>query len=200
VLEMKKASRPSARGFTLIELVVTVAIVAVAMMVAVPSLTTFQRNAELASTINTLLAAANSARGEALKRGREAMVVPIDGANWSSGLRVFVDINRTRSYVAADDILIYESAPLPTYLTVVTAESSGPIIDASPYILFDASGFPKTRANTSGNLTMSIVRSDASTADRPSQTRRLIVSRSGRTRTCKPTSAADPLCESSNTE
>jgi type IV fimbrial biogenesis protein FimT len=186
-----------ARGFSLIELMVTLAIIAVAMVVVVPSLQTFQRNAELTSTINTLLSAANSARGEAMKRGREAMVVPIDGANWSSGLRVFVDINRTRSYVATDDILIYESAPFPSYLSVVVSESSGPAVDPAPYILFDASGFPKTRANAGGNLTLTLTRTDASSSDTLNQTRRLIVSNSGRVRTCKPTIANDPLCKPS---
>jgi type IV fimbrial biogenesis protein FimT len=192
-----KTSTASAGGFTLIELMVTVAIIAIAMTVAVPSLTTFQRNSELTSTINTLLAAMNAAKGEAMKRGREAMVVPVDGVNWSSGLRVFVDINRTRSYVAAEDILIYETKELPSYITV-TGSPNSPIVDASPYILFDASGFPKTRANAFGALTMTIYRSDVSAAEQPSQTRRLILSSSGRTRTCKPASASDTLCKASN--
>lgn len=172
----------------------TVAIVAVAMMVAVPSLTTFQRNAELTSSINSLLAAANSAKGEALKRGREAMVVPVDGTSWSSGWIVFVDMDRTRTFEAVTDVLIYKSEALPSYLTV---SGTGPVSASSPYILFDSSGFPKTKANASGNLTLSIARSDASSSDLLNQTRRLKLSVSGRLRTCKP--ATDANCGATTT-
>ena len=73
------------RGFTLIELMVTLAIAAVLLLVAIPSMTAFKRNAELTSATNTLLASINAARGEAMKRGTNAMVVPANGSDWNTG-------------------------------------------------------------------------------------------------------------------
>jgi type IV fimbrial biogenesis protein FimT len=71
--------RLQGRGFTLIELMVTLTIAAVLALVVAPGLTAYKRNAELTSAINTLLSAVNAARSEAMKRGMKAMVIPADG-------------------------------------------------------------------------------------------------------------------------
>ena len=78
-------------GFTLIELMVTIAIASILLMIATPSFVAFQRNSELTSLANSFIAAVNATRGEAMKVGRHAMAVPADGTNWSSGWTVFVD-------------------------------------------------------------------------------------------------------------
>ena len=69
-------------GFTLIELVVTIAIAAVLAALAVPSFIQYQRNSELTSLTNSLLAAVNAAKGEAMKTGRNAFVIP-KGYGWN---------------------------------------------------------------------------------------------------------------------
>ena len=84
-------------GFTLIELVVTIAIAAVLAALAVPSFIQYQRNSELTSLTNSLLAAVNAAKGEAMKTGRNAFVIP-KGSGWNSGWIVYVDMNRDNSY------------------------------------------------------------------------------------------------------
>nr|MDH4446330.1 prepilin-type N-terminal cleavage/methylation domain-containing protein [Acidovorax sp.] len=79
-------ARQSQTGFTLIELVVTIAIAAVLMAVAAPSFIGFQRNSELTSVTNSLISATNAARAEAMKTGMNAFVVPTaNGNDWSAG-------------------------------------------------------------------------------------------------------------------
>ena len=89
-----RRSHKRAFGFTLIELMVTIAIAAILLTVAVPSFTTYLRNAELTSASNNLIATINTARGEAMKRNRRTMVVPTsNGTDWTTGWVVFVDLN-----------------------------------------------------------------------------------------------------------
>ena len=186
--------RPQApRGFTLIELMVTLAIVVVLALVAVPSLVTFKRNAELTSATNTLLAAINAARGEAMKRGMYAMVVPADGANWNNGVIVFVDKDQSRTYNAATDVTVLVQPALPSYLAL---SGSGTVTsaEASPYLMYDPSGFIKSYTAGAANQTFTLTRTDLAGSDLYAQTRRIIIARTGRTRTCRPSSAADPTC------
>lgn len=181
---------PTASGFTLIELMVTVAIATILMLVAVPSLTTYRRNADLTSTTNTLVASINAARGEALKRGVSAMVVPTNnGSDWTTGWVVFVDLDSSRTYVAANDPIVFTQAALPSYLQV---KGSNVADGATPAIIFDASGYSKTRSGGFGAFTISIFRNDAVTDF--SQRRIVIVASTGRVRVCTPTSATDQSC------
>lgn len=181
-----------ARGFTLIELMVTMALLAILMAVAVPSLTTFQRNAQLTSFSNTMLAAINAARGEAMKRGRYAMMVPAgDGTSWTSGWVVFVDVANTGVYTSTGNITILTRDAPPSYLTVT---GYGTPASSPPYILFDASGYSKTKAGGFGASTFEIKRNDVSGTEQLVQTRRVKIASTGRVRVCTPTSNTDTRC------
>ena len=182
------------KGFTLIELMVTIAIAAILMVVAVPSLVTYQRNSEMTSFANSLLASINAARGEAMKRGRYAMVVPADGLVWASGWVVFVDVNVTKTYNAANDVLVTTKEAPPSFLNV---SGNGPAGEAAPYIMFDPSGYAakKSTSTTGPNLTLTITRNDVSTSEAAEQTRLVIIAKTGRARVCKP--STDATCNSS---
>lgn len=170
------------RGFTLIELMVTLAIVAILMMVAVPSFVAFQRNAELTSASNTMLAALNAARSEAMKRNQNVMVTPL-GTGWASGWQVFVDVDRSGT-LSTGDIVITTYPALQTYFTV---SGTGNANLSSPYVLFNGSGYASDTGGTLGNLTIEIARSDLSGSELLEQTRRVKVANTGRVRVCKAT-------------
>ena len=189
-----KLLKPAGAGFTLIELMVTLAIAAVLLMVAAPSMVAFKRNSELTSLSNTLLSAVNAARGEAMKRNRAAYIVPMDsGGSWAVGWIVFVDKNNNQQYdgESTDQMVLTQSAPA-SYFSVTGNGSAG---ESAAYIRFDASGYPKAKDGGAGNLTFTIKRNDLTSEGLFENTRRLIIDNIGRVRICKPESATDPKCK-----
>ena len=182
-----------AAGFTLIELMVTIAIAAILMVVAVPSFVSFQRNSELTGAANSLLASINAARGEGMKRNMTAIIVPKDMALWKSGWIVFVDVDRSETF-SAGDILISTHEPLASYFSVVgdgsTAEGGSTV-----NMRFSGAGYAKKKDESAGNFTFSLSRNDVTGQELLNQTRRIVVVGTGRARVCKPTSASDPSCK-----
>jgi prepilin-type N-terminal cleavage/methylation domain-containing protein len=89
----------SRNGFTLLEMVVVVAILAIAAGVALPSFFAQQRRAELGGRARELVAAINLARGEAATGGP----VPSTGnAIEQAGVR-FLDVSSYQVFVDEDD-------------------------------------------------------------------------------------------------
>ena len=70
------AARRAQRGFTLIEMLTTVAVVAVTTTVGVPALTGFVAGNRAAAQINTLIGALNYARSEAVSSARQVSLCP----------------------------------------------------------------------------------------------------------------------------
>jgi len=171
--------RRQGAGFTLIELMVTMVLLAVMLTLAAPSFITFQRNAELTSTANSFVAALSAARSEAMKRQLDAYVIPAGGTQlWTNGWVVFVDTNNNQTYDSGTDLLIVQQDALPSTLT-----ASGMADGTDHYVRFSGSGF-MSKLDGSFGLTNSI---DFSNGGR---TRRVIASPSGRFRVCDPVADA----------
>lgn len=73
------------RGFTLIELVITVAIVAILAAIALPSFARVIASNRVASGVNEFISAVNLARTEAVRRGRPAGVCASEDGGTCSG-------------------------------------------------------------------------------------------------------------------
>lgn len=90
------------RGFTLIELVITVALAAILLTIGVPSFQQMIRNNRAATHANEFMSALNLARSEAVKRSVRVSLCPstnqvacTGGTDWSDGWIVFVDTAAT---------------------------------------------------------------------------------------------------------
>jgi len=164
---------------TLIELLVTLVILAVMLTLAAPSFVAVQRNSELTATANSFVAALSAARSEAMKRQLDAYVVPGNGSSqaWTDGWLVYVDKNANQTYDAGTDLLILKQDALPS-----TIAATGLADGTSHYVRFSGSGF-MAKLDGSFGLTSSIDFTNAT------ETRRVVVSPAGRFRVCKPSDA-----------
>lgn len=98
-------------GFTLIELMVTLSVLAILLTIGIPSLQMFIQNSRLQSQSTSLMGDLNYARAEAVRLGSPiAVCASADGATcsgtlvWETGWVVFNDVN-TNNTVDANELL-----------------------------------------------------------------------------------------------
>ncbi|QDH60815.1 GspH/FimT family pseudopilin [Pandoraea pnomenusa] len=104
-------------GFTLLECLVAMAVLAIALCAAAPSIDAVRRRVSVDITARALLAAMQSARAEALARHRRVTLAPVDGSRLSSGWLTFVDENLNDRFDAGE-LLLARYAPLPDGVSV----------------------------------------------------------------------------------
>lgn len=99
------------RGFTLVELMITLVIAVILLTIAVPSFITTIQNNRATAQANELVTALNLARSEAAKRGDSVSVCrSSDNAScsggWSDGWMVFQDVNDDGNFDAGTDTVL----------------------------------------------------------------------------------------------
>jgi len=102
------------RGFTLIELMVTISIMAILLMIAVPSFQNATLGSKLSSFANNLVSSAHLARSEAIKRNAAVeLCVSNNGEECASG-----GWEQGWIVLAADDTVIQHQQALPVGLMI----------------------------------------------------------------------------------
>lgn len=116
---MKQGMKKS-RGFTLLELMFTLAVAGVLLVIAVPSFNAFMQNSRMATQTNDFVADLNIARSEAARRALPVVVVAKaggGGANeWGPGWTIFVDADRDGVLDAGE--LFRDGEPLAGAMTL----------------------------------------------------------------------------------
>ena len=72
-------------GLTLIELIVTLAVISVLLAFGIPQFKSTTANSRLTASINTLSGDFAFARTEAIKRGNNVVVTAADASDWANG-------------------------------------------------------------------------------------------------------------------
>lgn len=137
---MKRSS-----GFSLIELMVTLVVLAILLGIAAPNFTDLVRNNRSQAAANELVSALNLARAEAIKRGSRVSMCPstngtsCSGTAWQNGWIVFVD-------TAASDLA--NAATVGTILSRRTALPEGATATGTAtFIRYSSQGFAPVRSN-----------------------------------------------------
>ena len=150
---MKHVEKNCIKGFTLIELMIGIALAAIIVSMAAPSFNSAMKNNKIVAETNELIADINFARSEAVKRSTPVVLcrsaspshtTPTcsgNASNWSSGWLVFADTDADNDYDSAKDILIRIGNPSDKSVTIKSNNT------ADQELVYNPDGTTKTAGN-----------------------------------------------------
>lgn len=175
-------------AFTLIELMITIAVAAVVLTIGVPGFGRIIERNQLATNVNSLVSSMTFARSEAVKRNKPVKIcdssdaVNCGSGNYEQGWMVFVDENNDGDLDAPTEELIYVQSAMPTNFTIDSNLSAG--ANGISYM-------SKGRANRNGNFII-CKNNDVTKA------RVIVLHQSGRTRLTDLTADGTPVDAAGN--
>jgi type IV fimbrial biogenesis protein FimT len=145
---------PRAAGFTIIELMFVVALIAVLLGIGAPAMTTMVANNRISTVASDLLTDFTFARATAISRSQRVGIcasndqATCNGSSWQQGWMIYVDANSNGDFDVATETIVRVHDALPSGLTVtatppaldVVFRPSGPA-DAARSFLVCKTGF-----------------------------------------------------------
>ncbi|PCJ93919.1 MAG: hypothetical protein COA46_00590 [Porticoccaceae bacterium] len=120
------------KGFTLIELMVTLAVLVVTLSIGVPNFSIWIKNNRINESTRTLTSALQLARSEAVSR--QSVITINSGGNWTNGLTIYTDTTPGgNTPITAGDTLIKD---LDFSMNGITVNSD----DVNDFVSFTSSG------------------------------------------------------------
>lgn len=105
------------KGFTLVELLITLSVGSILLAVAVPNYQTFVQNNRMTTQNNRFASALMLAKSEAVKRSSWVTICPstsgtgcTGGTTWSNGWLIFADPNNDKAVNAGEEIIKVDAA------------------------------------------------------------------------------------------
>lgn len=135
-----RAHRRPMEGFTIVELMVVIAIVAVVMVFAIPSYKSVTTQSRMAGEINDLASDIALARSAAIKQGLTVTICPsanpsappsttapacANSTQWNTGWIVFIDTAGNQTFTTSGDTLLRIHGPFTGSDTLVYSSTSG---------------------------------------------------------------------------
>jgi len=170
------------QGFTLIELMIVVILIAIGAALAAPSFSNIIRESRLTTQANNLLAAIQLARSEAVRRGVQVTLRRNGNINqnWSSGWQVFTDwdadgqfdgnINVTDCSADSQDCLLRAAEQLSDGMSLRTGNTY------ATWLAFAPTGLPVGSGGGLGNDTFRLCDARSET----NFSRALVINNTGR--------------------
>jgi len=173
--------RPLTRGFTMIELLIGIVVLAILLGLGAPAFMTWMQNTQIRNAADAALNGLQLARSEAIRRNKPVQFALSTGSGW----------NVTIVNPSADDkIQVCPTSSNPCVIQKRTQKEGSAKVNvaATPggsyAVTFDAMGGPTGNADASLNITSLDFTSQVSTdAPRPL---RIVVTTSGTIRLCDP--------------
>ncbi len=103
---------PQLRGFTLLELLVTLAVALILISIATPAWTALVSASRLSSTADLLQTGYRMARTEAVKSSATTILQPVSGSDWNSGWVVMI------TKLDGSQEIVWRSGALPSGIGV----------------------------------------------------------------------------------
>jgi len=180
---MQEASTRT-RGFSLVELLVGVAVLAILLAMAAPAYARLAGRTHAATARNALHAALNHARTVAAARNAQVVVCPSEDANrcdrsthWQQGWIAFVDLDRDYRR-SADEPLLQIAQPQPADVAILGTQGRLQV------------AFRPDGSVTGSNATLTVCSRSTGAAAATA----LVINQAGRARVGKPSEEAAAAC------
>jgi len=144
-----------ARGFSLIELMMVVALIGIIAAISAPRLKEYMANADFRSDVRSLLGAMKHTRMEAVKRNSNCSMTFTVDANGFAIYTVYVDANSNLIQDAGEEVLVngrFKNAIIAAGDNTIDVNANG-----DPSVAFNGRGIPRNDAGgfAAGTVTLS---------------------------------------------